>query len=77
MRLGLCAAAVATLIVGSFGRVAAAQEGQEGLKAKLDGKLAEEWVANGEWVTDYDLAKEKASKSGKPIVAYFTRSYAP
>jgi len=77
MRRGLYAAAVAALIVGSFGGVAAAQDGQEGLKAKLDEKLSEEWVANGEWITDFDTAKDKAAKSGRPIVAYFTRSYAP
>lgn len=50
---------------------------QEALQAKLDKKLAEEWVAKSGWITDYDKAREEAKKSGKPIFAYFSRSYSP
>lgn len=49
---------------------------QEVLQEKLDAKLAEEWVAQAGWISDYDKARETAKKSGKPIFTYFTRSYA-
>ena len=36
-----------------------------------------EWFTGGGWITDFDLAKEQSKKTGKPIFAYFTRTYAP
>jgi hypothetical protein len=52
---------------------AAAQD----LPALRDKKLKEPFLSKAPWVTDYDKAKEQSSKGGKPIFAYFTRSYAP
>ena len=52
-------------------------QGQEDLIAKRDKKLASEWLKNADWTTDYDQARKVAKESGKPIFAYFTRSYAP
>jgi hypothetical protein len=49
---------------------------QEQLKDNLKKKLGEAWVTKAAWVTDYDRAKAESKKSGKPIFAYFTRSYA-
>ena len=49
------------------------QSPQERLKKKLAGA----WVKNAAWITDLDEAKASATKSGKQIFAYFTRSYAP
>lgn len=46
----------------------------EGRKKK---KLAEPFLKNARWITDYDAAKQEARRSGKLIFAYFTRSYAP
>ena len=43
----------------------------------LEKKLASKFVVNGNWLIDFDKAREKAKKENKPIVAYFTRSYAP
>lgn len=55
--------------------VASAQ--QEGtLEQKRDKKLAEPFMKNAAWMTDYDKAREEAKKSGKLIFAYFCRSYA-
>lgn len=34
------------------------------------------WFKDGSWVTDFDAAKAEAKKTGKPIFAYFTRTYA-
>ncbi len=49
---------------------------QEQLKTNLDAKLKAPFLAKAAWLTDYDAAREEAKKSGKPIFAYFTRSYA-
>lgn len=49
---------------------------QESNEEKRDKKLAEEWLKKAPWITDYDQAREESKKSGKPIFAYFTRSYA-
>ncbi len=43
---------------------------------KRDAKLAEDWLQNADWLTDYDQAREVSAETGKPIFAYFTRSYA-
>ena len=50
---------------------------QEQLIARREAKLAEPFIENADWVTDYDQALAMAKKSGKPIFAYFSRSFAP
>lgn len=47
------------------------------LEGKLKNKLEEPFLTKAPWITDYDKAREEASKSGKAIFAYFTRSYQP
>lgn len=49
----------------------------QSLEEKRDKKLASEFLKKSAWTTDYDKAREEAKKSGKPIFAYFTRSYSP
>lgn len=49
---------------------------QADLVAKRDSKLASPFLKNGDWVTDFDTARERAKKEGKLIFAYFTRSFA-
>ncbi len=46
------------------------------MEERRDKKLAEPWVTFVNWVTDYDKALAESKESGKPIFAYFTRSYA-
>ena len=46
-------------------------------QAKLEAKLAESWFTDNGFTSDYDKAREMAKSAGKPIFAYFTRSYAP
>lgn len=53
------------------------EQSQEELKAKRDKKLADPWLKNADWITDYDKARETAKSSGRLIFAYFTRSYSP
>jgi hypothetical protein len=47
------------------------------LTARRDKLLAEPWVKANAWVKDYDEALAAAKKEGKPVFAYFTRSYSP
>ncbi|MHC4549949.1 MAG: hypothetical protein ACYTEZ_14350 [Planctomycetota bacterium] len=56
--------------------LAAAATGQD-LAANLEQKLAQPFVKNAAWVTDFDAARKKAREANRPIFAYFTRSYAP
>lgn len=49
----------------------------QGLEANLEKKLAKPFFENAAWITDFAEAKRKAKELGKPIFAYFTRSYAP
>ena len=63
-------------LLAAYSAVAgAATQDQEAMKAKLEKKLNEPFLAKSSWITDFDLAKKESVKSGKPIFAYFTRSY--
>ena len=50
---------------------------QEDLAKRRDAKLQSEFLQDSNWTTDYDVARGMSAKSGKLILAYFTRSYAP
>ena len=49
---------------------------QEELVQKRDAKLGEPWLKAAPWFTDYDKALAEAKKTGKPVLAFFSRSYA-
>ena len=49
---------------------------QDDLQAKYEKKVSEAWFTNNGFTDDYDVARERSKESGKPIFAYFTRSYA-
>jgi hypothetical protein len=53
------------------------EKSQSELQTLFDGKIAEPWVKNADWILDYHAARAQAAESGKRIFAYFTRSYAP
>jgi len=53
------------------------QRTQAELIARREAKLAEPFIQNADWVTDYDRALALAKQSGKPIFAYFSRSFEP
>lgn len=53
-----------------------AQAADDDFQAKYEEKIAKPFVAHGSWGVDYDKALERAKAEGKPIFAYFTRSYA-
>lgn len=50
---------------------------QDDLVASRDEKLKSEFLKKAGWILDYDKAREEAKKSGKPLFAFFSRSYAP
>ncbi|MHC5063232.1 MAG: thioredoxin domain-containing protein [Planctomycetota bacterium] len=68
---------LALLVTAGLATSACAQASQEDLIAKREAKLASDWIKLADWVLDYDEARAKAKESGKPIFAYFTRSYSP
>jgi hypothetical protein len=47
------------------------------LAAKRDQKLAAPFLRCSAWTTDFEQAKEAAKASGRIVLGYFTRSYAP
>ncbi len=76
----LVSAVVAGSLLCAAAASAAAQQApptQEQLKERLAGKVAEAWVKDGGWVTDYDKARADAKAGGKLLFTYFTRSYSP
>ena len=70
IREGTLAAAIA---LGLASQAAA----QDELSEKRDKKLKSEFFSKAAWITDFVKAREESTKSGKPIFAYFTRSYSP
>ncbi|MHC4249184.1 MAG: hypothetical protein ACYS9X_08665 [Planctomycetota bacterium] len=46
------------------------------LEEKRDAKLQSEFLTKAPWIMHYGKARYDSRKSGKPIFAYFTRSYA-
>jgi hypothetical protein len=70
--------ALAGLIVAGTAAVGFAQDtGSSEMQAKYESKVAEAWFTENGFTDDYDVARERAKEAGKPIFAYFTRSYAP
>lgn len=66
-----------TLGLLAFAMPMQAQDAQDPNQAKLEKKLALPFISKGGWHTDFESAKKAAAEQGKPIFAYFTRSYAP
>lgn len=67
-------AMAASLLTGSA--LLGQQKSQEEFAKLRDEKMALEVFQKANWIFDYDAARAEAKKSGKPIFAYFTRSYA-
>jgi hypothetical protein len=67
-------AMAASLLTGSA--LLGQQKSQEEFAKLRDEKMALEVFQKANWIFDYEAARAEAKKSGKPIFAYFTRSYA-
>ncbi len=50
---------------------------QQKLQRNFEKAMSADFIPHGGWVTDYDVARERAKKEGKLIFAFFSRSYAP
>ena len=61
----------------SPGLIAQQQLDQEKMKANYAEMQTHSWFTGGGWITDFAAAKAKAAETGKPIFAYFTRTYSP
>jgi hypothetical protein len=72
------AASLLVLVLGVATSTALSQqEDLQQLVAKRDKKLAASFLRCSGWTTNYDDARLAAKSSGKLILGYFTRSYAP
>lgn len=69
--------ALAGLIVAGAAAVSFAQDAKSELEQKYEKKVAEAWFTENGFTDDYEVALERAKEAGKPIFAYFTRSYSP
>jgi hypothetical protein len=67
---------VAAVLFAATSLSALAQDG-ETKEQKYEKKVAESWFKDNGFTDDYEAAKKKSAETGKPIFAYFTRSYAP
>jgi hypothetical protein len=70
-------AALAALSLLAVSPALTAQDERTPLEVNLEKKLASAFLTKATWLTDYDAARKAAKESGKPILGYFTRSYAP
>jgi hypothetical protein len=70
--------ALAGLIVAGSAAVGFAQDpAKSDMQTKYESKVAEAWFTDNGFTDDYDVARERAKEQGRPIFAYFTRSYSP
>jgi hypothetical protein len=63
---------MAALLLG-MASVAAADT----LEERYAKKLTADFITKVSWEQDYDAARKRSAETGRPIFAYFTRSYAP
>lgn len=57
--------------------VSLAQVSQASLAEQFAAKLESPFIQNADWIRDYDEARARAKETGKPIFAYFSRSFLP
>ncbi|MCC6737526.1 MAG: hypothetical protein IT452_00655 [Planctomycetia bacterium] len=69
------AAVLLALLAPAF--ALAGEPSQDELKKKKEEVLKDAFLKKAPWNLDYDKALAEAKKTGKPVFAYFSRSYAP
>lgn len=70
-------AVVAGVVLAAGAALSAFAQPGETMQEKYEAKVAESWFKDNGFTDDYDKARELATKTGKPIFAYFSRSYSP
>ncbi|GJM45460.1 MAG: hypothetical protein DHS20C21_23020 [Gemmatimonadota bacterium] len=74
-KLALAGAVVGMLLMGTAH--AQYQADPAALEDNYQAKLKKDFITNGNWEQSIDGALAKAKAANKPVLAYFTRSYAP
>ena len=49
----------------------------EEYQKRYEEKISKDWLKKADWSLDLEASLARAKKEGKPVFAYFTRSYAP
>ncbi len=70
-KLALAGVLIAGLAVSAFGQDPSA------LEDNYQAKLKKDFMKHIAWEQSYDTALAKAKEANQPVMAYFTRSYAP
>jgi hypothetical protein len=65
------------ICAGLLVALAAPLAAAETLEEKFAAKMAKPFTTAAPWVLDYEEALKQARETGKPVFAYFTRSYHP
>ena len=65
------------ILAGAVTLGVAQDSAQAELQAAYEKKVSESWFTDNAFTDDYDVARERAKEQGRPIFAYFTRSYSP
>lgn len=47
------------------------------LQKRYEEKVSKDWLKKANWSLELEDALARAKKEGKPVFAYFTRSYSP
>ena len=68
-------AALASIALVAGSALSSFAQPAETMEQKYEAKIAESWFKDNGFTDDYDTARELATKTGKPIFAYFSRSY--
>jgi len=72
-----CTRWIAALLLVVIPSLSLAQGDQTALERRWKSKQAASFLKQVRWERTLDLAKTRARRDNLPIVAYFTRSYAP
>ena len=66
-----------TTLILLLATATSAQLDQAKMAEQFAAKLKSPFIQNANWIRDYDEARAMAKETGKPIFAYFSRSFAP
>lgn len=76
-RFALSSLVLPGLLLSSLVAAQSSAPTQEDLAGRLAKKLEAPWLKAAPWILDLAEAKAASKATGKPIFAYFTRSYSP
>ncbi len=79
MKPTMTALALGVLGLGLLMPATAQQTGPDvaELQKRYQEKVSKDWLTKADWSLDLEDSLARAKKEGKPVLAYFTRSYSP